>query len=100
MHMAALSPQIVDSARKSERCILQALAQRSQVRVAELLGVSESTVSRTDKTAMAAFLAACGLKVVGAAMQCHDADYIHSLKVLAGVGLQAPSPKTLDWDDQ
>lgn len=80
--------------------LLQTIAERSQVKVAEFMGVSESTVSRIDKSTVAAFIAACGLKVVKAEMQCFDPDYIHSLKVLAGVGLRAPEPKTLDWGDQ
>lgn len=98
--MPQLSPTISEASRKVERTLLQTLAARSQVRVAELMGVSESTVSRIDKSTLAAFLAACGLKVVKQEMQCFDPDYIHSLKVLAGVGLQAPEPKALDWGDQ
>lgn len=97
--MPQLSPVIAEASRKVERTLLQRLAQRSQVRVAELMGVSESTVSRIDKAGIAALLAACGLKAVPQEMQCFDPDYIHSLKVLAGVGLQAPSPKSLDWED-
>lgn len=62
--MAELSPAITESARKVERTVLKRLAQRSQVKVAELMGVSESTVSRIDKGAIATFLAACGLKAV------------------------------------
>lgn len=98
--MPQLSPTISEASRKVERTLLQTLAARSQVRVAELMGVSESTVSRIDKSSIAAFLAACGLKAVPQERVCLDPDYIHSLKVLAGVGLQAPEPKVLDWGDQ
>lgn len=89
-----------DAARKCERTILQTLARVSQVKVAERMGVSESTVSRIDKGHIATFVAACGLKLVPADMQCFDPEYIKSLKVLAGVGLQAPEPMRLDWSDQ
>lgn len=100
MSIATLSPQIAEASRKTERVLLQTLAERSQVRVAEFMGVSESTVSRIDKSTVAAFIAACGLKLVKAEMQCYSPDYIHSLKVLAGIGLSAPEPKSLDWGDQ
>lgn len=99
MTIASLNSSIVARARANEKLLLQSLAARSQVRVAELMGVSESTVSRIDKAGIAALLAACGLKAVPQEMQCFDPDYIHSLKVLAGVGLQAPEPRALDWSD-
>ena len=98
--MSALSPTIAESARKNERTILRALAERSQVKVAELMGTSETTVSRFDKIGMAAFLAAAGLKAVPSDRVCLDPDYIQSLKVLAGVGLRSGEPKTLNWEDQ
>lgn len=97
--MPAVCAAVSESARKCERVILQTLARVSQVRVAERMGVSESTVSRIDKTCIANFVAACGLKLVPADMQCFDSEYIKSLKVLAGIGLQAPEPAQLDWSD-
>jgi hypothetical protein len=42
---------------------------------------------------IAMFLAACGLKAVSASARTYDPEYIASLKVLAGVGLQAPPPE-------
>mgnify|MGYP001594604011 CR=1 FL=1 len=96
--MSQVSDTIAGASRKTETVLLQALAERSQVRVAELLGVSESTVSRTDKAAMAAFIVACGLKVVKQQFQCFDPEYVRALKTLAGVGLDAPEPKHLEWD--
>ena len=98
--MSELSPSIAEASRKIEKQILQSLAQRSQVKVAELLGVSESTVSRMDKTSIAAFIAACGLKAVPITQVCFDPEYIQSLKVLAGVGLRGVEPKLLDWGDE
>ena len=97
--MSAVCAAVSEAARKTERVLLQTLARVSQVRVAERMGVSESTVSRIDKGHIATFIAACGLKVVPADMQCFDPEYIKSLKVLAGVGLQAPDPVKLDWSD-
>jgi hypothetical protein len=97
--MYQMSPATAEAARKIERSILQTLAKRSQVKVAELLGTSESTVSRIDKGDIAAFLAACGLKAVSVERECFDPQYIKSLKVLAGVGLAAPEPMDLDWTD-
>lgn len=99
LSMPAVCATMNESARKVERTILQTLARVSQVKVAERMGVSESTVSRIDKAGMAAFIASCGLKLVPQEMQCFDPDYIHGLKVLAGVGLKAPEPKSLDWSD-
>lgn len=99
MSALAANPAIQKQAQRNERVILQTLAKVSQVRVAERMGISESAVSRMDKQSIAAFVAACGLKVVPAEMQCFDPEYIKSLKCLAGVGLQAPEPISLDWSD-
>lgn len=93
-----LSESIRCRANRNLQAILHALAERSQVKVSELLGVSESTVSRTDKGQIADFLAACGLKAVPLQMQCFDPEYVKALKVMAGVGLTAPEPKSLEWD--
>lgn len=100
MSMPQVCAAAGEASRKVERVLLQTLARVSQVKVAERMGVSESTVSRIDKATLASFIASCGLKVVPVEMQCFDPDYIHSLKVLAGVGLQAPEPRTLEWDDK
>lgn len=96
--MPELSPSIAERARKNERAILQALAERSQTKVAELMGIHESTVSRTNKAEMAAYLAAAGLKAVPEGMQCFDPEYVKALKTLAGIGLGAPEPRHLDWN--
>jgi hypothetical protein len=93
MSIREVSPQIVAAARNSESLILQSIAKLSQTRVAALLGVAPSTVHRTDKMEIAMFLAACGLKAVSASARTYDPEYIASLKVLAGVGLQAPPPE-------
>ena len=101
--MSALSPQIAERARKNGSAVLRALAEKGQSLVAELVGTSETTVSRFkghDLELAVAVLAAAGLKVVPEAMECFDPDYVRALKVMAGVGLQAKEPRALEWDAQ
>lgn len=98
--MAALSPAIAERARKNEVAILRALANVGQCRVAEMTGMSETAVSRLKGDALgqlAAVAAACGIKCVPQDMECFDPEYVRALRVMAGVGIKAPSP-TLDWD--
>lgn len=93
--MAEVSDYTAKKARKTQTAILQALAEKSQTRVADLMGVSESKVSRLKGEHLAdiaAFIAACGLKVVPETAQTYDEDYIKSLKHLAGLGLHAQAP--------
>ncbi len=98
--MTEVSDFTAKKARKTQTALLQALAERSQTRVADLMGVSESKVSRLKSEQLAeiaAFIAACGLKVVPETAQTYDEDYIKSLKHLAGLGLNAPAPV---WGDE
>lgn len=65
--MNTASPLITETTRKNEAAMIRALASVGQKNVAELLGISEATVSRwkdgdLEKTAKS--LAAMGLKVV------------------------------------
>lgn len=86
-------------AQRNHAAILRALAQVSQARVAELIGTSETTVSRFKDVGLeqaAALLAACGLKVVSESAQVLEDDYVRALKLMAGVGL-AQEAKTSDW---
>jgi Ran GTPase-activating protein (RanGAP) involved in mRNA processing and transport len=72
--MAAILPAPNERARKNERAILQALASRGQVAVAESLNVSESTISRMKEgeiTRMSVLLSALGLKVVPIELKCY-----------------------------
>jgi hypothetical protein len=101
--MAAMSPQISERARKNGTAVLRALADKGQTRVAELVGTSETTVSRFkghDLELASAVLAAAGLKVVPESMICFDPEYVNALRVMAGVGLNAESPRSLEWDTQ
>lgn len=100
--MAELSPGLAERARKNETTVLRALADASQVRVAEALGVSEATVSRFKDGGIqqaAALLAACGLKVVPDSMQCFAPDKVNALLVLARDHLaHIQQPSQLSWD--
>ncbi len=97
--MPELSPQIEKRSRKNLTAALGALADVGQNRVADLMGLHESTVSafKGDKLQQACiFLAACGLKLVPETALMVDPTYIQSLKNLAGVGLAAPIPHGSD----
>jgi hypothetical protein len=97
--MAELSQALEAMSRKNYTTILRALAEAKQVNVAEAMGLSETTISRTDKEVMGKFLAACGLKVVPVGHKTYDAAYIDALRVMAGVGLRsAPDESLMEWD--
>jgi hypothetical protein len=89
--MPALSAQIVERSRKNASALLRALADAGQVRVADLLGVSESTVSRmkdTDIDRLAQLAAACGLKLVAEDAHVFAPKRIAALQELARIGLE------------
>lgn len=100
--MPSLSPTIAENARKNERAILQAFARVSQARIAEQMGVHDSTVSRFKDGGLeqaAALLAACGLKVVPVDMQCFPRDKVSALLTLARDHLmQMEHPEQLSWE--
>lgn len=89
--MATLSPQILARARKNASAIVNALANVSQVKVAELMGVHESTISKMKEVEldrMGAFLAACGLKAVPEDACAVDPKVLSALGALAALGAQ------------
>lgn len=90
--MFEVSQTIRERSRKNETAILSALAERSQVRVAELLGTSESTISLMKKDGrieqMAAFLSSLGLKLVVEAADVYEPDYVNALRTLAAEGIK------------
>lgn len=100
--MASLSPAIEALSRKNESIVLRALAEHSQTRIAEQLGVDASTVSRFKDGGLAqasALLAACGLKVVPIDMQCFSRDKVNALLTLARDHLvQMEHPEQLSWE--
>lgn len=102
--MPSLSHDQQEIARKSESTILRALAAVGQMKVAESLGVSESTISRQKSDGKpkesAAWLAAHGLKAVPANYKCYDPKSIDALLTLAKERMaQLESPDHLLWED-
>ncbi len=97
-----MSPAIAENARKNERAILQGLARVSQTKVAELMGASETKVSRfkgADLEEIGALLAACGLKAVPNDMQCFPREKVNALLTLARDHLQQiEHPEQLSWE--
>lgn len=93
-----------DRARKNEAAILKALASFGQARLADLMGVSESLISRQKSDGhlakTAEMLAHLGLKVVPERMQCFDPEYVEHLRALAQLGLRQPSAdQVLEWEE-
>lgn len=88
--MAALSPAIAERSRKNATAIFRAIASTKQVRLAELLGVSEATVSRLlsegEIERIGQLLAACRLKVVHEDAQTVEPELMQALSVLAARG--------------
>ena len=87
---------IVKNARRNHSVILKALAKYSQQRIAELIGISGSTLStfKDDHIErLAAVLAACGLKVVANTDESVSADEIWALRVLAIKQLENGKPE-------
>lgn len=101
--MAPLSAAVAETARKNERAVLHALARISQTRVAESMGVSDSTITRLKDGGIeqaALLLAACGLKVVPTGMRCFREDKVHALLTLARDHLaQMHGPDQLVWEE-
>lgn len=100
--MPTLSADQLGMTRKNNSAILRALASVGQVRVAEALGVSESTVSRwkdkeIDETSQ--FLAVLGVKVVDESYRCIDHKTLGA--ILHGHRMwvaSIESPEQLTWD--
>ena len=88
--MSDMSESIRGKTRKNHAVILRAIDQVTGKRVAELIGVSESTVSAMKADNLerfAALIAACGLKLARITDQTFDESYVSALKTLAAVGL-------------
>lgn len=100
--MSTLSPAIAELSRKNETTILRGIAEHSQARIAEQLGVNDSTISRFKDGGLAqaaALLAACGLKVVPISMQCFPQEKVGALLTLARAHLvQMEHPEQLSWE--
>jgi hypothetical protein len=102
--MPEVSAPTSETARKIHAAILQRLASYGQIRVAEALGVHESTVSRMkgdDLERLARLLAALDLKVVPAEAKCYQPEFIEHLRYFARLGFdnRAAAP-SLEWPDE
>lgn len=99
--MSELSRTPSEKARKAYASVLQAMQEAgSQRNVAQVLGVSEATVSRikTEKLEDAVtLLYHLGFKVVSSDMRCYPSDYVQALHTMARMQMQS-SPPTLDWE--
>ena len=102
--MPSMSNTLTELSRKNETQILRALAEHSQARIAEQLGVNDSTISRFKDGGLAqasALLAACGLKVVKTDRICVDVRRYEAMCTLAQAALSSPeSAQRLIWDDE
>lgn len=100
--MSELSLTPTERARKAYSNVLRATQEPgTQRNVAQVLGVSETTVSRikTEKLEDAVtLLYHLGFKVVSQDMKCYPADYVTALHTMARMQMQH-SP-TLDWESE
>lgn len=81
-----MNESIARGARKNHTLILQALGKIGQDKVADLIGISGSTLSvfkNENLERLSSVLAACGLKVVVNTEESVSADEIWALRVLA-----------------
>ena len=97
----SMSDHLRRVAQRNHSALLSGLAQVSQKRVADLIGVSEATLSSMKNDQLerfSAFAAACGLKLVATSEQTYKAEHITALKTLAQVALDRDSG-TSGWGD-
>lgn len=89
-------------ASKNQTALLHALALTGQKRVADAIGVHESTISRMkapgeEIETFARLTAALGLKLVDAGEQTYRADVIRALHTMAKLGFElAPEMAALE----
>lgn len=83
-----LDDRYADRARKNQTALLGALRTVGQNRVAEIIGESDSQVSRSkdDFPRFSAILAACGLKVVPEDKKFVEPEYLQALSCSPGEG--------------
>jgi hypothetical protein len=89
--MTPVSAAVSDAARKIERTVLHALADKGQAHAATLMGASESAVSRMKDgqiEAVSKLLAAVGLKVVPAQYKCLDPIKAQAMVTLYEASMQ------------
>ena len=89
--MAELSISSDGIARETLAFILQSLSAKGQGAVAQVMGISDSSISRwkaDEIPVMARFLTALDLKVIPNDYVCVDPEYLRSLRTLARAGLE------------
>lgn len=98
--MSELSRTPSERSRKAYSNVLQAMQDPgTQRNVAQVLGVSESTVSRTKTEKLEdaiTLLYHLGFKVVPQDMRCFPSDYVQALHALARMHVE--SGPQLEWD--
>lgn len=101
--MKPVSASVGERSRKAYSLALQRLASVGQVNVAEMIGTSESTISRfvnTDLERSCQILAALGLKVVPIELRCYEPRKIAILMELARDHLnQLETVEQLSFED-
>jgi len=101
--MTTLNPAEAEKARKYDGLILQRLASTGLRRVADAIGVSESTVSRMKDGSITQFcqmLPPLGLKLVPVEMQCYLPEDINPYIHLAKQHMRTlHSAEQLRWED-
>lgn len=88
--MAEVSQDLRESARKIETVLRNRLAEMGQVRLADKMNTSESTISRMKDSSIenfALFVAALNLSIVGKDQRVITASDLQALKHLAARGL-------------
>lgn len=88
----SVRPEIRGRANKNHSEILRAFRMTTQERVAELTGLSPTTISRMKEAVipdLSAILAACGLKVVPETHKTYAPERIQALTTLAREALGA-----------
>ena len=92
------TPAVRETARRNEQRVLRGMIECRQVELAELLGLSEATISRMKDGDIARFsllLAAMDLKIVPMSARVYDPKVIAALTLLAKDNLARASPD--DW---
>ena len=90
--MTEVSQDVRESARKIETLLRNRLAEVGQVRMADKLNVSESTVSRwkdSEIEKVALYLSGLMLKVVPSGANLINADEVKAMRTLAMRGLRS-----------
>jgi transcriptional regulator with XRE-family HTH domain len=102
--VSTVSAEVAEKTRKYQSTTLQAVVRVGQIDIAAQIGIDDSTVSRfmSDEKGMARalqILAAAGLKVVPADMQCFPPRKVQLLLELARDHLkQLETVEQLQWD--